>query len=77
MKSRCRLCKSSLYTNPIMELEGMPKAAQFYPEKEEFKKDLGIELNIYLNINYQLKEFHPIKLLVGLIKMNHLADMAK
>ena len=47
MKSSCRLCKSSLYTNPIMELEGMPKAAQFYPEKEEFKKDLGIELNIY------------------------------
>ena len=47
MKSSCRLCKSSLYTNPIMELEGMPKAAQFFPKDTEFENDSGISLHVF------------------------------
>lgn len=42
----CHLCGSVLFANPILQLNGMPKAAQYYPEKSEFKKDTGITLTI-------------------------------
>ncbi len=45
--SNCRLCGGKLFTEPIFELEGMPKAAQYYPTEEEFAEDKGIRLNIY------------------------------
>lgn len=43
----CRLCNSKLFLNPLLQLKGMPKAAQFFPKKGEFKKDKGITLKIY------------------------------
>lgn len=45
-KNKCHLCGNRLFLKPIMELKGMPKAAQYYPEKNEFKKDNGITLAI-------------------------------
>ena len=47
MDNSCRLCGNNLLPRPILELDGMPKAAQYYPEKEEFNVDVGIALNIY------------------------------
>ena len=47
MNSRnCHLCGGALYIEPILELRGMPKAAQYYPEKDEFLEDKGVNLNI-------------------------------
>ncbi|MBT6053597.1 MAG: methyltransferase domain-containing protein [Lentimicrobiaceae bacterium] len=43
----CRLCHCELFPEPIMQLNGMPKAAQYYPTKEEFVEDKGINLEIF------------------------------
>ena len=45
--NKCRLCAGELYRKPLLRLEGMPKAAQYYPQKKEFRKDKGITLNVY------------------------------
>jgi SAM-dependent methyltransferase len=42
----CHLCNSELFPEPILQLEGIPKAAQYYPEKNEFAEDRGITLTI-------------------------------
>ncbi len=42
----CHLCNNKLFPDPILQLEGMPKAAQYYPEKSEFADDTGITLAI-------------------------------
>ncbi|PIS47234.1 MAG: methyltransferase [Elusimicrobia bacterium CG08_land_8_20_14_0_20_51_18] len=48
MKSRkCRLCGGELFTKPLLILKGMPKAAQFFPEKNEFSSDKPVTLDIY------------------------------
>jgi len=43
---RCHLCNNELFPNPVLQLKGMPKAAQYYPEKNEFAEDVGITLTI-------------------------------
>src|SRR3989339_1698178 len=45
--NKCLLCNGKLFGRPLLELNGMPKAAQYYPEKNDFDKDKGIILNIY------------------------------
>ncbi|TSC96025.1 MAG: C-methyltransferase [Parcubacteria group bacterium Athens1014_10] len=42
----CHLCNKELSPEPVLELKGMPKAAQYYPEKNEFADDKGITLII-------------------------------
>ncbi|MFA5149953.1 MAG: methyltransferase domain-containing protein [Candidatus Omnitrophota bacterium] len=44
---RCRLCGCVLFSRPLLQLKGMPKAAQYFPQATEFKKDKGINLDIY------------------------------
>ena len=44
--SHCRLCHSELFPESLLQLKGMPKAAQYYPRKDEFAHDRGIALNI-------------------------------
>lgn len=44
--NKCHLCNYELFTNPILQLKGVPKAAQYYPEKSEFMEDTGITLTI-------------------------------
>ena len=43
----CRLCGSALFANPMLLLEGMPKAAQYYPGEDEFASDRGISLEVF------------------------------
>jgi 2-polyprenyl-3-methyl-5-hydroxy-6-metoxy-1,4-benzoquinol methylase len=43
----CRLCHCELFPEPIMQLNGMPRAAQYYPTKDEFVEDKGINLEIF------------------------------
>ena len=33
--NKCRLCNSKLFTRPLLQLRGMPKAAQHFPNKNE------------------------------------------
>ncbi len=44
--NNCHLCKNKLFPDPVLQLKGMPKAAQFYPDKNEFAEDTGITLTI-------------------------------
>ena len=46
MNHYCRLCKSDLFPEPVIQLSGMPKAAQFFPREDEFGSDKGIILNV-------------------------------
>lgn len=41
------MCSGVLFESPILQLNGMPRAAQYYPRKNEFSTDTGIELIIY------------------------------
>ena len=43
----CRLCNSKLFPNPLLQMNEMPKAAQYYPNEDEFQDDKGITLNIF------------------------------
>ena len=45
--NKCRLCNSKLFTRPLLQLRGMPKAAQHFPNKNEFAEDKGITLNVF------------------------------
>lgn len=47
MSGICRVCKNPLFEKPILELEKIPKSAQYFPEKEEVKKDKGVKLKIF------------------------------
>jgi 2-polyprenyl-3-methyl-5-hydroxy-6-metoxy-1,4-benzoquinol methylase len=42
----CRLCNCELFPESVLQLKGMPKAAQYYPRKDEFVEDKGITLNV-------------------------------
>jgi len=44
---KCRLCNGRLFSNPVFELHGMPKAAQYYPTEVEFDDDKGIDFSVY------------------------------
>jgi len=44
--SRCRLCAGALFPESILKLNGIPKAAQYFPREEEFAQDQGIVLSI-------------------------------
>ena len=46
MNNNCHLCNNKLFPDSILQLKGMPKAAQFYPERNEFMEDIGITLII-------------------------------
>jgi len=45
--TKCRLCNGKLFPNPLLRLNGMPRAAQYFPKESEFRRDKGIVLNIY------------------------------
>ncbi len=45
--TNCRLCNCQLFPNPLLQLNGMPKAAQYFPQEDDFKKDKGITFKIY------------------------------
>ncbi|HNX91851.1 MAG TPA: hypothetical protein PKG81_08390 [Candidatus Omnitrophota bacterium] len=44
--NKCRLCGCALFDKPVLELSGMPSAAQYFPLENEFATDKGIQLNI-------------------------------
>lgn len=46
MNNNCHLCNEKLFPKPVLQLKGMPKAAQYYPKKNEFAEDIGITLTI-------------------------------
>ena len=46
-KFYCRLCTTQIDISPLLSMSPFPKAAQYYPEKNEFEKDTGITLDVY------------------------------
>src|SRR4030042_753980 len=46
MNDNCHLCNNKLFPDAVLQFKGMPKAAQYYPEKNEFAEDVGITLTI-------------------------------
>lgn len=46
MLTNCHLCNKKLFPNPVLKLDGIPKAAQYYPKQDEFAGDVGITLTI-------------------------------
>ena len=47
LKKICRLCNQKLFEKPLLTLNGMPKAAQHFLDKDEFLNDDGIDLDIF------------------------------
>lgn len=47
MSKLCRCCYREITGEPILHYENMPKAAQFFPTKEEVGREKGVELNLY------------------------------
>lgn len=45
--NNCHLCHNKLFPDPILQLKGMPQAAQYFPKEDEFAQDKGIILNVY------------------------------
>ena len=43
----CRLCESLIDSSPLLSMSPFPKAAQYYPVMHEFKKDIGVELEVF------------------------------
>lgn len=44
---QCRCCGNEITGNPILKYSNMPKAAQFFPDKEEVDKEQGTDLSLY------------------------------
>ena len=43
----CRGCGAQIESTPILHYKNMPKAAQFFPTKDELKEEKGVELALY------------------------------
>lgn len=43
---RCRVCGGSLFPEPLLRYEDMPKSAQSLPDKESLSEDRGVTLEI-------------------------------
>ncbi len=47
MKRACRCCSGQVTDRPILHYKNMPKAAQFFPTKDELAMEMGVELALY------------------------------
>lgn len=47
MITDCRLCGNPLPEKPVLSMFPFPRAAQYYPEPDEFAQDIGIELRVF------------------------------
>lgn len=47
MEGLCRCCRAEIKGKPILFYKNMPKAAQFFPVKEELEDERGIDLKLY------------------------------
>ena len=47
MNATCKLCFSKLNKSPILILDDMPRAAQFFPDPKQFQQDKGVSLKVF------------------------------
>ena len=47
MSGTCKLCFSKLNKSPILILDDMPRAAQFFPDPKQFQEDKGVSLKVF------------------------------
>ena len=67
--NKCRLCNSKLFTHPILQLRGMPKAAQHFPNKNENISITNAQLSA-LSLSDLQKKQHSITKVEAKIKGN-------
>lgn len=44
MQTQCRVCQAPFYAEPLLELAGMPAAAQNFPDAAQLESDHGVDL---------------------------------
>lgn len=44
--TRCRVCGADFFSEPLLRFENMPKAAQFLPDAQSVRNELGVDLEI-------------------------------
>lgn len=44
--NKCRVCNNEFFKKPLLRLENMPKSAQFLPEEDSLKNDVGVDLEV-------------------------------
>lgn len=76
--NNCRLCSCKLFPKPVIRLNGMPKAAQYFPKENEFAKDKGISLNVCQCSDCGLVQLDvdPVKYFKEVITAASLSDKA-
>lgn len=75
----CRVCNFKIISKPILSLSNMPKSAQFFPNKNQFKNDKGIKINIYECDNCSLVQLmnKPVSYYKKVITAASLSDKVK
>ena len=58
LKKLCRLCGDKLFLKPLLTLNGMPKAAQHFLDKDQFLDDVAIDLDIFQCTNCGLVQLN-------------------
>jgi 2-polyprenyl-3-methyl-5-hydroxy-6-metoxy-1,4-benzoquinol methylase len=46
-KKYCRVCGGEFFEKPLLHFSGMPKAAQYLPNKDDLTKEKGVNLTVY------------------------------
>ena len=79
MNDCCHLCGNELFPSPILRLEGLPKAAQYYPKENEFAGDKGITLTIWQCSGCGLVQhkMKPVKYFKEVITAASLSDKSR
>ncbi len=77
--NKCHLCNCELFPKNILKLKGMPKAAQYYPVKDDFAKDRGITLNVCQCASCGLVQLNakPVDYFKEVITVATLSDKAR
>lgn len=47
MSFRCRCCDSEITGGCLLQYDGMPKSAQFFPDREEILTERGVDIRLY------------------------------
>lgn len=76
---KCHLCGGGLFRFPVLSLDGMPKAAQYYPTPEEFSQDEGVLLEVFQCSNCSLVQLNqePVEYFREVITAATLSEKAK
>ena len=75
ISDNCHLCNCELFSSPIIELKGMPRAAQYFPTKDDFKNEFERYMEILQGTSkdasdYIIKDYNPDYVFSGKVKQD-------